>query len=145
VFEISSDNDKCRDETAPDDESAADPLALRVGCAGEEVACVYDQITDHGVRPGGRASECIFNGLNDRFALYRGRTPSVRDEMFAWQTTGGFAPAIMSLASVSSQVSPQSIQFLQQAEQLAVVDGSSQGLSLFSLDTFSIVKPSPFY
>jgi hypothetical protein len=145
VFEISSDNDKCRAETAPGDVSAPDPLQLRVGCAGDEVACVYDQTAQEGVRPGGRASECIFNGLNDRFALYRGRTPSVRDETFAWQTTGGFAPAIMSLASVSSQVSPQSIQFLQQAEQLAVVDGSSQGLSLFSLDTFSIVKPSPFY
>jgi len=34
---------------------------------------------------------------------------------------------------------------LQQPEQMAVVDGASQGLSLFSLDTFSVVAPSPFY
>ena len=51
----------------------------------------------------------------------------------------------MSLSSVSNVVAPQSIQFLQQPEELAVVDGASQGLSLFSLDTFGLVKPSPFY
>jgi hypothetical protein len=145
VFEISSDNDNCRAPTPAGEEAAADPLQLRVGCAGTDVACVFDQTQDGGVQVGGRASECIFNGLNDRFALYRGRTPSVRDEAFLWQTTGGFSPLIMSLASISTQVSPQSIQFLPQAEQLAVVDGSSQGLSLFSLDTFGVVKPSPFY
>jgi hypothetical protein len=51
----------------------------------------------------------------------------------------------MSLISLSSVVAPQSIQYLSQPEQLAVVDGASQGLSLLSLDTFGIVKPSPFY
>ena len=51
----------------------------------------------------------------------------------------------MSLGSLSTVVAPQSIQFLQQAEQMAVVDGASQGLSLFSLDTFGVVAPSPFY
>lgn len=145
VFEISSDNDQCRAATAPGGAAGdADLLQLRVGCAGEEVACVYDQTTG-GVQLGGRASECIFNGLNERFALYRGRAASVRDQAFTWQTNGGFSPLQMRLSALSTSVLPQSIQFLPQAEQVAIVDGSSQGLSLFSLDTFTVVKPSPFY
>jgi hypothetical protein len=51
----------------------------------------------------------------------------------------------LSASTSSSVVAPQSIQFLQQPEQLAVVDGASRGLALFSLDTFGVVKPSPFY
>jgi hypothetical protein len=173
VFEISSqllsDEDKkkpaCRPLDANGVPAEGDPLDLRVGCATDgEVACVYDQtqqitvdgvneqgqavtrsVTTGAVQLGTPAAKCIFNGLNDRFALYRGRVPSVRDAAFTWQTTGGFAPLVMSLSAVSTIVSPQSIQFLRQPEQMAVVDGSSQGLSLFSLDTFSVVRPSPFY
>jgi hypothetical protein len=152
VFEISSTNepDHCRllnEEGNPVEEG--DPLDLRVGCQEDgEVACVYDQGTpgaSAGVQPTGPGSECIFNGLNDRFALYRGRLASVPDSVFTWRTTGGFAPLVMTLTSASSVVAPQSIQFLQQPEQLAVVDGASLGLSLFSLDSFGIVKPSPFF
>lgn len=154
VFEISStpgeNRDKCRAIAAnpiaePSDE-VVDPLTLRVGCALEnETACVFDQTASPGVQIGGPAANCIFDGLTERFALYRGRAPSVRDEAFRWQTTGGFSPLVMSLGTISTTVSPQSIQFVTQAEQLAVVDGASQGLSLFSLDTFTVVTPSPFY
>lgn len=144
VFEISSRAPSCRPAGAE-----GEPFDSRVGCAeADEVACVYDQAPpgqSAAVTVGGPASECIFNGLNDRFALYRGRTPSVRDAVFTWQTTGGFSPLLMSLTSVSTVALPQSIQFLQQPEQLAVVDGASLGLSLFSLDSFSIVAPSPFF
>jgi len=152
VFEISSiagadpAAPHCRDAN-PD----ADPLELRVGCAkAGEVACVYDQVAtaahpSSAVLQSDAAAACIFNGLNDRFALYRGRLDSVRDSVFTWHTTGGFTPLVMSLTSLSSVVAPQTIQFLQQPEQMAVVDGASQGLSLFSLDTFSVVAPSPFY
>jgi hypothetical protein len=148
VFEISSST------CASPGEAAADPFALRVGCAADEVACVYDQTkpgpgsttaSGSAVTLTGDASQCIFTGLNDRFALYRGRVASVRDASFSWQTTGGFLPLTMSLTSISTVVAPQSIQFLQQPEEMAVVDGASQGLSLFSLDTFAIVRPSPFY
>jgi hypothetical protein len=152
VFEISSTagddpaNPHCRKTSDP-----GDPLELRVGCAeAADVACVYDQVRSDpnsasAVAPTDAAWACVFNGLNDRFALYRGREASVRDSVFTWHTTGGFSPLVMSLSSLSNVVAPQSIQFLQQPEQLAVVDGASQGLSLFSLDTFSVVKPSPFY
>ncbi len=162
VFEISSqtssdpDHPTCRAADTSGMEAAGDPLDLRVGCATDgEVACVYDQtqlvangeqmVPNATVQFGTPAAKCIFDGLNDRFALYRGRSPSIRDAVFSWQTTGGFTPLVMSLAAVSTVVSPQTIQYLREPEQMAVVDGSSQGLSLFSLDTFSILSPSPFY
>jgi hypothetical protein len=148
VFEISS--SECRAA----DEPSSDPLDLRVGCAtDEDVACVYDQTRkddkstpkSSALKLTDPAAACIFDGLNARFALYRGRLASARDTAFTWQTTGGFTPLLMSLTSLSTVVAPQSIQFLQQPEQMAVVDGASRGLVLFSLDTFSVVKPSPFF
>ena len=149
AFEISSDLDHCRPpQSDMSVDAELDPLDQRVGCAlpGEE-ACVFNQDEAAGVQPGGPGSECIFDGLTERFALYRGREPSVRDSQFQWQTTGGFIPLVMSLAAVSSSssVSPQSIQFLRQPEVMAVVDGSSLGLSLFSLDTFEVTNRSPYY
>ena len=145
VFEIASDPSNCRAAAEPGMPDPGDPLDLRVGCATDGDVCVYDQATP--LKLSDPAAACIFNGLNDRFALYRGRLASVRDAAFTWNTTGGFTPLLMSVASLSSGrvVAPQSIQFLQQPEQMAIVDGASQGLSLFSLDTFSVVKPSPFY
>ena len=71
--------------------------------------------------------------------------PSVRDAAFAWQTSGGFSALVMSLRNVSENVSPQSIQFLQDPELMGVVDGQGLGLSLLSLDTFGVAKPSPFF
>lgn len=141
VFEISSSTCRQGDE--------GEDTALRVGCADGEQACVYDQ-TAAGAGRGGvslqdDAARCIFNGLTERFALYRGRSASPRDAMFTWQTSGGFTSLIMSLNVVSSAVSPQSLQYLGQVEQLAVVDGATLGLTLFSLDSFGVVKPSPFY
>jgi hypothetical protein len=151
AFEVSSRNN-CREPIAPGDEVTDADRAQRVGCAADdEVACTYSQPLDNAmqpiglVQPGGEASECIFNSLNERFVIYRGSAPSVRDMVFNWRVTGGFSSLVMSLAGLSSTVSPQSIQFLPQPEQLAVVDGASQGLSLWSLDTFGVVKPSPFY
>jgi hypothetical protein len=149
AFEISSELEHCRppqSDTSVDAE--LDPLDQRVGCAQpDEVACVFNQDEAAGVQRDGRGSQCIFDGLTERFALYRGREPSVRDSQFQWQTTGGFIPLVMSLSALSSAkaVSPQSIQFLRQPEVMAVVDGSSLGLSLFSLDTFEVAKPSPYY
>jgi hypothetical protein len=97
------------------------------------------------VQLGGPASECIFDGLTSRFAVYRGRAPSVRDSVFTWQTSGGFSPLHINLANVSAAVSPQTIQYVPQIERMAVVDGASLGLSLIDIDTFSVAKPSPFF
>jgi hypothetical protein len=149
AFEISSQSGHCRPpQSDPTADATLDPLDQRVGCElPGEVACVFNQDESAGVQLGGPGSECIFQGLTERFALYRGREPSVRDSQFQWQTTGGFIPLVISLtaAASTSAVSPQSIQFLRQPEVMAVVDGSSLGLSLFSLDTFEVVEPSPYY
>ncbi|RYZ09563.1 MAG: hypothetical protein EOO73_04520 [Myxococcales bacterium] len=148
VFEVSSPSPNCRAASQVQSEASPDDaLSLRVGCpAADEVACIYNQ-DDARYRSlmGSEAESCIFNGLTERFAVYKGRRASVRGESFTWQTTGGFVPLEMTLISQSTVVAPQSIQYLSQPEQLAVVDGASQGLSLLSLDTFGIVKPSPFY
>lgn len=140
VFEISSSTD-CEDE---DD-------VCRVGLAQPgEVACVYDQLNER-VGPDGAIPQCIFENLTSRFALYRGRcsepdcSPSVRGMRFDWQTTGGFATLFMSLLTESTAVSPLSITFVPGFDWLAVIDGSSQGLALFSLDTLRLVEPSPFF
>jgi hypothetical protein len=149
VFEVSSRTPNCRaEELVPGvEQSPEEALSLRVGCAeADEVACVYEQDdTAYRSLVGSEAEGCIFNGLTERFAVYRGRRASARDLAFRWQTTGGFVPLEISLVSQSTAVAPQSIQYLSQPEQLAVVDGGSQGLSLLSLDTFGVVKPSPFY
>ncbi|HEY6078099.1 MAG TPA: hypothetical protein VIW29_04815, partial [Polyangiaceae bacterium] len=163
VFEISSVNEpgKCLQA----EEATDEPLALRVGCAlkgGEKVedlvlpqesACVYDQTAAGvngesllgAVQIGGPASRCIFDGLNARFALYRGRAPSLRDSAFSWTTSGGFAPLVVNMANVSIVVSPQTMQYVSQLERMAVVDGASLGLSLIDFDAFVVAKPSPFF
>jgi hypothetical protein len=145
AFEVSSSN--CREPADSDTETPEQLLSLRVGCArADDLACVYRQNDDaYQSLLGTPAERCVFQGLTERFAVYRGRRDSVRDAYFSWQTTGGFVPLQMGLTNLSTAVSPQSIQFLAQPEQLAVVDGASQGLSLFSLDTFGVVKPTPFY
>lgn len=151
VFEISS---LLGDDTCREVGDVGDPLDMRVGCAETgEAACVYDQTATNGngqsllgaVQLGGPASECIFDGLTSRFAVYRGRAPSVRDSVFTWQTTGGFSPLHVNLGNVSAAVSPQTIQYVPQIERMAVVDGASLGLSLIDIDTFSVAKPSPFF
>ncbi len=149
VFEISNVRESCSDAPVMPEEAEMASGAVeprRVGCAAQgDVACVFDQELSPGVQLTEPASACIFSSLTERFAIYRGRASSVRDSAFTWQTTGGFTPLVMSLLNVSSSVSPQSIQFLPQPELMAVVDGSSLGLSLLSLDVFSVVRPSPFY
>jgi hypothetical protein len=174
VFEISSVNEpgKClKAEEATDDPLA---LRVGCAVKGGEVvndltvpqesACVYDQTAKitlpdgpdedklpdvidpmGAVQIGGPASRCIFDGLNSRFALYRGRATSLRDSAFTWQTSGGFAPLIVNMANVSIVVSPQTMQYVSQLERIAVVDGASMGLSLIDFDAFVVAKPSPFF
>src|SRR6185312_513112 len=61
-----------------------------------------------------------------------------RDEAWRWSMTGGFAPLTIALSGTSgSPVSPQSMLFINSLGQLAVVDGSQQGLVLINLDTVS--------
>jgi hypothetical protein len=63
-------------------------------------------------------------------------TFSARDLSWKFTVSGGFAPLTMSLSGTSgAEVSPQSMLFVGPFGQLAVVDGSSQGLVLFDLNS----------
>ncbi len=103
-------------------------------CAeGECLVCVLDEPGP--VSPG---SPCVFDGLTTRFAVYRGRRRSERDMAFTWQYSGGFVPLAASLATTSVDVSPLSMTFVPQIQELAVTDGSSQGLLFVSLESIAV-------
>ncbi|HWP04927.1 MAG TPA: hypothetical protein VNN72_04260 [Polyangiaceae bacterium] len=91
------------------------------------------------------APNCIFENLTSRFAVYRGKLPSVRDMAFVWDQTGGFYPLTGSLTAQSSVVLPQHIAYVPEYESIMVVDGASLGLSLMTLDTLLIQDPWPVF
>lgn len=110
--------------------------------------CAYDPLNGGHTRGVGLdepAAACIFENLTSRFAVYRGVSPSVRDMTFSWDTSGGFAPLAASLTSVSTAVLPQTVRYVPEFQSIAVVDASSLGVSLMSLDTLEIVAPWPVY
>jgi hypothetical protein len=102
--------------------------------------CVANQST--GVTLGEPAKNCIHDTPTARFAVYRGDQASVRDMIFSWQTIGGFSTLRIDLAAVSSTVSPQTLVGLSAFNWLSVVDASSLGLALLSLDTLSTLTPT---
>jgi hypothetical protein len=103
-----------------------------------DVACVISNMSK--LAPGLPGSECIFENLTHRFAVYRGAEPSVRDTSFVWQIAGGFFPLTANLAAQTAAVSPQSLMFVPQIGQLAVVDGAAEGLVLVSLDSVAVSR-----
>jgi len=105
------------------------------------VGCVADAAP---ITPDGAGSQCIFENLTSRFVVYRGER-ATRGMSFTWQTTGGFVPQTMSLLTQSSAVNPQSMSYLPELGYLAVIDGSTLGLSLFNLDSLGVVTPSPYF
>lgn len=103
--------------------------------------CAYSD-PSVGVIAGEPAERCIYDSATARFALYRGNRPSVRDMSFAWQTMGGFAPMRIEFSVLSAQVSPMSLASLPSMDLLTVVDGSSLGLVLLSLDNLAPLSPA---
>ena len=130
-----------------DTDGACSVKEPNVGCvfAGTHTDSSGNVQSNGPVQPGGDASQCIFENLTSRFIVYRGGQPSARGMAFSWQTTGGFVPLSMSLATQSSAVNPQSMSYLPELGYLAVVDGSTLGLSLFDLNSLGVVAPSPFF
>jgi hypothetical protein len=117
---------------------ASDCFAPSAGGCGPPV-CLYDPENAAGsVEPGGPGSACILDSLNARFVVYRGANASQRGMVFSWQVTGGFTPLAMTLTSEASNVSPQSMLYLPELQHLAVVDASTLGLALFSLDSLRV-------
>jgi hypothetical protein len=67
-------------------------------------------------------------------------TLTARDLTWHFSVSGGFSPLTLSLAGVNgTPVSPQSMFFIGSLGQLAVVDGSQQGLIIIDLNLVSLV------
>ena len=99
---------------------------------GEDFVCRVDS-TEGGIDPGEQGSECVFQSLTTRFAIYRGREPSRRDMRFRWQFGDGFSPLVIGLTSVDrTRSTPQSIVAWPESSQLILSDGSARGLTFVS-------------
>jgi hypothetical protein len=68
----------------------------------------------------------------------------IRDTSWRFQSRGSFAPLVINLAAATTAVNPQSMRFIETLGQIAVVDGSSQGLVLLDLARVSIAR-APYF
>jgi len=72
-------------------------------------------------------------------------TETARDMVWRYSLRGGFSPLTLSITGgTSTAVSPQSMRFINSLGQLAVVDGSLQGLVLFDLNSLSLAH-NPYF
>ncbi|MGC4092192.1 MAG: hypothetical protein QM756_30795 [Polyangiaceae bacterium] len=90
--------------------------------------------SDSGVR-------CLYSTPTARFVVYAGKAPSVRGMTFNWQTVGGFASLRLDFSVLSAQVSPSALYALPELNWLTVVDSTSLGLVLLSLDSLAPLAP----
>lgn len=88
------------------------------------------------------AAACIHATPTERFAVYRGEAASYRDMTFSWQTIGGFSNLRIDLRGVSPTVSPQALVALPEFNWLSVIDATSLGLALVSLDSLAPLTPT---
>ena len=99
---------------------------------GQDFVCGVDSTAD-GIDPGEPGSECVYQSLTTRFAIYRGRLASDRDMRFRWQFADGFTPFVIGLTSVDRlRSTPQSIVPWPENGQLILSDGSARGLTFVS-------------
>jgi hypothetical protein len=63
--------------------------------------------------------------------------PPARDMAWTFSTRGSFSPLLVNIAGATTNVSPQTMRFIDSLGQLAVIDGASQGLVLINLDTIA--------
>jgi hypothetical protein len=128
VFEIS-----CLEGTCPTDDQNRPTVGAAI--AGQDVACVVGNGSafQDGIDPGEPGSECVFQDLTTRFAIYRGQEPSQRDMHFRWQLSDGFTPLSISLTSTDRPRSvPRSLLLIPESSQLVISDGTARGLSFLS-------------
>jgi len=138
VFEISC------SENCPIDPSDA----LRRPAAGlagpNDFVCVVDDTTD-GIDPNEPGSECVFQSLTTRFAIYRGQSPSRRDTTFRWLLSDGFSPFTLSLTSADRLVStPRALLSLPELGQLLVTDGTAPGLTTVAISSLGFNTTSVY-
>lgn len=88
------------------------------------------------------AARCIHATPTARFAVYRGAQRSFPGMSFGWQTIGGFSALRIDLSAVSAAVSPQALVPLPGFNWLSVVDSTSLGLALLSIDSLAPLTPT---
>jgi hypothetical protein len=67
-----------------------------------------------------------------------------RDMTWKFTSTGEFVPLSVAISTMTTAVSPQSMRFIDSLGQLAVVDGSSQGLVLLDMSTVALAH-TPYF
>jgi hypothetical protein len=103
----------------------------------QDFACVVDDVSG-GIDPGERGSECVFQSLTTRFAIYRGRQPSTRNMRFRWQLVGGFEPFLLNLSTLDRISSPRTLIYNGELDRVFFSDGTSRGLSYVTLRNFQM-------
>jgi hypothetical protein len=87
------------------------------------------------------------------YVIWQGCTPlaandhteTARDMVWRFSLRGGLSPLTMSITQgTTTAVSPQSMRFIDSLGQLAVVDGSQQGLVLFDLNSLTFAH-NPYF
>jgi hypothetical protein len=105
----------------------------------QDVVCSYDG-TRGPVQVGGVASECIFDGLTRRFAIYRGLGPTERDMSFGFEVVGGFRGFAISLVNDSNVVLPVKLVPLPTYNAIGVVDSQNRGLMMVDLPNAHVAQ-----
>jgi hypothetical protein len=86
----------------------------------------------------------MWNGSTvDATGKFVDATPT-RDLIWKFTARGQFAPLTINLATTTTALSPQSMLFIDSLQQLAIVDGSSQGLILIDLNTVAAAH-TPYF
>lgn len=73
-----------------------------------------------------------------QLVIWSGSEPSERNMTFSFTTANGFYPLLVNLASTTSYVQPQSMQYVPQIGQLAIADGAAQGLILVDIASLGV-------
>jgi hypothetical protein len=90
-------------------------------------------------------SGCATTGFADAGSDNGQHTFTARDLSWHFAVQGGFAPLTMSVTGgANTTVSPQSMLFIDPLGQLAVIDGSLQGLVIFDLNSLTL-SHMPFF
>lgn len=111
---------------------------------GQDFVCIVDD-TAGGVEPGEPGSECIYQSLTTRFAIYRGQEATDRDTRFRWVTSDGFVPLTVSLASAErSRSYPRGLRMLPELGLMLITDGSVPGLTTVQLTSLNLTTNSIF-
>jgi hypothetical protein len=136
VFEIT-----CSGKCSPRDELDHGPA----GRAGpRDFACVVDDTTE-GIDPNEPGSECVYQSLTTRFAIYRGQQPTARDTSFRWVLSDGFTPFTLSLNSGDRATStPHSMLALPELGALLVTDSTAPGLTTIAIRSLNFVIVSVY-